>query len=255
MTGMDELLTTRQLQDLLQVDRITIYRMLNDGRLAGFKVGGQWRFSRQEIERWLQEQRATLEIHENPPPTNEQLVPSAQILPLHCIQAMQSVYAEALDVAAVTVDLDGTPLTGVSNSSEFCDLILSTAEGRRRCAQAWLAVNDGEFHTCHAGLACINAPIVVGEPVGGHCGQLPILQPTNGGDESWQPNLHAWPPTWAWPKANWRQQRRACGACRRIRCGGSPRLLQQVADTFSEIGQERLQLLSRLQHIAEMSQI
>lgn len=47
---MDDLLTTRQLQDLLRVDRITIYRMLNDGRLRGFKVGGQWRFSPREVE-------------------------------------------------------------------------------------------------------------------------------------------------------------------------------------------------------------
>jgi hypothetical protein len=33
------------------------------------------------------------------------------------------------------------------------------------------------------------------------------------------------------------------------------RLIVRVADTFSEIGQERLALLSRLQHIAEMSRI
>ena len=60
MDGIDALLTTRQLQDLLQVDRITIYRMLSDGRLQGFKVGGQWRFSRHAIERWLQEQQSSL---------------------------------------------------------------------------------------------------------------------------------------------------------------------------------------------------
>ena len=47
---MDELITTKQVQDLLQVDRITIYRMLKDGRLKGVKVGKQWRFQTQEIE-------------------------------------------------------------------------------------------------------------------------------------------------------------------------------------------------------------
>ena len=41
---MDELLTTRQVQSILQVDRTTIYRMLKDGRLRGVKVGQQWRF-------------------------------------------------------------------------------------------------------------------------------------------------------------------------------------------------------------------
>jgi excisionase family DNA binding protein len=53
---LEELLTTRQLQDLLQVDRVTIYRMLADGRLRGFKVGGQWRLPRRQIEAWLQAQ-------------------------------------------------------------------------------------------------------------------------------------------------------------------------------------------------------
>ena len=51
---MDDLLTTRQLTDLLQLDRTTIYRMLNDGRLPAVRVGGQWRFSRQAIEALMQ---------------------------------------------------------------------------------------------------------------------------------------------------------------------------------------------------------
>jgi hypothetical protein len=33
------------------------------------------------------------------------------------------------------------------------------------------------------------------------------------------------------------------------------RLLRRVADTFAEIGQERLSLISRLQNIAEISKI
>ena len=61
MNDRDTLLTARQLQELLQVDRITIYRMLSDGRLEGFKVGGQWRFSRQAIQGWLKEQQANPE--------------------------------------------------------------------------------------------------------------------------------------------------------------------------------------------------
>ncbi|MGD8518216.1 MAG: helix-turn-helix domain-containing protein, partial [Anaerolineae bacterium] len=61
MNTTDALLTTRQLQELLQVDRITIYRMLDDGRLEGFKVGGQWRFSRQAIDQWLEERRGNAE--------------------------------------------------------------------------------------------------------------------------------------------------------------------------------------------------
>ena len=114
--SVDDLLTTRQLQELLQVDRITIYRMLNDGRLHGFKVGGQWRFSRREIEAWLQGQQSSQDSGSAPQALLSDLGPSAETLPLSCVQAIQSVCAEALDVAAVTTGLDGVPLTSVSNS-------------------------------------------------------------------------------------------------------------------------------------------
>ena len=44
------LLTAKQVQELLHVDRTTIYRMLKDGRLTGIKVGQHWRFSEQEVD-------------------------------------------------------------------------------------------------------------------------------------------------------------------------------------------------------------
>ena len=53
---MAELLTTKQLEDLLKIDRITVYRMLNDGRLKGVKIGNQWRFPQNEIDRLLGEE-------------------------------------------------------------------------------------------------------------------------------------------------------------------------------------------------------
>ena len=131
---MDDLLTTRQLQDLLRVDRITIYRMLNDGRLRGFKVGGQWRFSRREVEVWLQQMQAGLGRMSTPSPAAGSPAPSSHVLPMTCVQAIQAVCAEALEIAVVTAGLDGTPLASVSNSCGFCSLILSTEPGRLRCA-------------------------------------------------------------------------------------------------------------------------
>ena len=38
---MSGLLTTQQLQELIRVDRSTIYRMAEDGRLPAVKVGRQ----------------------------------------------------------------------------------------------------------------------------------------------------------------------------------------------------------------------
>ena len=50
---MDDLLSTRQVLNILKVDRITIYRMLQDGRLQGVKIGQQWRFTRSAVERLI----------------------------------------------------------------------------------------------------------------------------------------------------------------------------------------------------------
>ncbi|MFU8840814.1 MAG: helix-turn-helix domain-containing protein [Nitriliruptoraceae bacterium] len=46
-------LTTQQVQDLLDVDASTIYRMAGDGRLPAVRIGRQWRFPAAEIEAML----------------------------------------------------------------------------------------------------------------------------------------------------------------------------------------------------------
>ena len=51
--SMTELLTIKQLHEILKVDRVTLYRMLDDGRLRGIKIGNQWRFPQSELDRLL----------------------------------------------------------------------------------------------------------------------------------------------------------------------------------------------------------
>jgi excisionase family DNA binding protein len=252
----DDLLTTRQLQDLLQVDRITIYRMLSDGRLHGFKVGGQWRFSRQEIEAWLQEQQSGPIGFNTLPQHDDATGPISQALPLSCVQAIQDVCAEALDIAAVTTDLDGGSLSIVSNSCEYCRLILTSDEGQRRCAAAWRRVDDSQVHHCHAGLLCVSAPVVMGGrrvaiTVG--CQFATVLD--DGAPHLWHTRVPLVAADLSLAEGDLRA---AAGSVRVIpeaHLQRISRLIVRVADTFSEIGQERLALLNRLQHIAEMSRL
>ena len=56
----DKLLTTRELEELLQLDRVTIYRMVKDGEIPALRVGGQWRFSSEAIDAWLKAQRGEI---------------------------------------------------------------------------------------------------------------------------------------------------------------------------------------------------
>jgi excisionase family DNA binding protein len=253
--SVDDLLTTRQLQDLLQIDRITIYRMLNDGRLSGFKVGGQWRFSQREIETWLHEQRADLEVEKGPSPVID-AEPSAEVLSLSCVQAIQDVCAEALDIGAVTINLDGTPFTDISNSCEFCNLILSSEEGQRRCVAAWRSTGNGSIQSCHAGLLCVSAPIEVGGQkvaITGGCqfaAQVPEEE-----RQAWRANISTLAADLGLSEGDLRAAADSVRLVPEGHLGRVARLLGRVVDTFSEIGRERLKLLSRLQHIAEVSKI
>ena len=253
---MDELLTTKQLQYLLQVDRLTIYRMLNAGQLKGFKVGGQWRFSRQEIEDWLQAQRSNLEVADDrlDSPVETVSDSTAHVLPLSCIQAMQSIFAEAIDIAAITIGPDGALLTEISNSCAFCQLILASDEGRWRCVAAWQQVDAEGFHTCHAGLLVASKRITVASQCVATtaCCQFTAESPA-GGEKTWQPNLSKLGTTLSVPESELRD---AAGSVRFLpenQLRRVSRLLHQVAATFSEIGQERLRLTSRLQRISEIS--
>jgi excisionase family DNA binding protein len=258
MAEIDTLLTTRQLQALLQVDRITIYRMLNDGRLQGFKVGGQWRFSRQAIQRWLQEQQATLGIFQGPARAADEQ-PSPEALPLSCIQAIQDIFAEAMGVGTVTTAVDGRPLTPVANSCVFCNLILDTTVGRQRCIASWRAAASERgglpgLVTCHAGLRYVWGRIEVqGQLVAAtHAGQFLESPPDR---ESWSVTIEGLSSATG---ADGEQLQQALASVRVLdeeRRHQVPQLLYRVARTFSEIGQERLSLLGRLRRIAEISSV
>jgi excisionase family DNA binding protein len=51
-----KLLTVDELSEYLHVHRTTIYRLLKEGKLPGFRVGSDWRFNLEEIERWQRDQ-------------------------------------------------------------------------------------------------------------------------------------------------------------------------------------------------------
>jgi excisionase family DNA binding protein len=48
-----EIMTAEELAQLLRVNRTTIYRLLKTGDIPAFRVGKEWRFKREEVERWI----------------------------------------------------------------------------------------------------------------------------------------------------------------------------------------------------------
>ncbi|HJU10097.1 MAG TPA: helix-turn-helix domain-containing protein, partial [Candidatus Binataceae bacterium] len=54
----EEIFTIKELSEHLRVHPTTIYRLLRQGRLPGFRVGSNWRFNRSAIEAWEKLQSA-----------------------------------------------------------------------------------------------------------------------------------------------------------------------------------------------------
>ena len=54
MTSQDDILTIPDVASLLKVADKTVYSLVQRGDLPGFKVGGQWRFSRTAIDSWIE---------------------------------------------------------------------------------------------------------------------------------------------------------------------------------------------------------
>jgi len=59
------LLTVGEIADYLRVDRSTIYRLLKRKELPAFRVGRDWRFTMEGIDRWRAQREVRTLRHRN----------------------------------------------------------------------------------------------------------------------------------------------------------------------------------------------
>ena len=55
----EEVLKLKDVAALLKVGEKTVYSMAQAAELPAFKVRGQWRFSRKDIDAWIEQQKRT----------------------------------------------------------------------------------------------------------------------------------------------------------------------------------------------------
>jgi excisionase family DNA binding protein len=48
-----EILTLGEVALYLKAGKRTVYRLVQQGEIPGFKLGGTWRFRRAELDRWI----------------------------------------------------------------------------------------------------------------------------------------------------------------------------------------------------------
>jgi ligand-binding sensor protein len=138
-----------------------------------------------------------------------------------------------------------------------CNLILSTEKGRARCEASWRKLANQknvrpDLEKCHAGLTYARGRIVVQNQF---IAMFFVGQFATGDAKALQTRSHV------------RELAQACGvnekkltdAASEIRVLEKNRaerllnLLELVSDTYSHIGQERLDLLTRLKKVAEIA--
>lgn len=56
----DPILTLPEVAVLLKVAEKTVYTMARSAQIPAFKVRGQWRFKHDDIDRWIEEQKASV---------------------------------------------------------------------------------------------------------------------------------------------------------------------------------------------------
>jgi excisionase family DNA binding protein len=49
------MMTVREVADLLQISPLTVYRLAKTKGLPAFRVGKNWRFSSEAVEKWMKE--------------------------------------------------------------------------------------------------------------------------------------------------------------------------------------------------------
>lgn len=178
---MANLLTTRQVQDLLKIDRTTIYRMVESGQLPAVRVGKQWRFTRTDLDQLLKGAKTPLEVTRSAPSTQPVLAadkqgnseqPLGELLPLAAAQMIQDVVADALGVTMVITDMTGHPVTQVSNPCGLYETLLADAAAVTHCIHEWQRLAgavtlEPKFSPNDLGLLCARGLIRTGNQLKG----------------------------------------------------------------------------------------
>ena len=53
----EKLLSIKQVQEILGLSERTIFRLIKNGEIQGFKIGREWRFTEADINAYIEKQR------------------------------------------------------------------------------------------------------------------------------------------------------------------------------------------------------
>jgi excisionase family DNA binding protein len=111
--GGAELMSAEDVESLLGIDKSTVYRMAQDGRLPAIKVGRQWRFPAGPIRGLLE--GAGIELSPSAPGPRSPSSGTLSAADAPRVQPLIDLAAELLGVMILVTDMDGNPASEVAN--------------------------------------------------------------------------------------------------------------------------------------------
>ncbi len=137
-------MSAEDVESLLGVDKSTVYRMAQDGRLPAIKVGRQWRFPPEPIRALLNGAGVSLPDAPGGPRRSD---PSS-LTPRDAdrLQPTLDLVAELLGVMMVITDMEGEPVTDVANPCSWFAMRQDDPEVLEACVNDWKAfANEQAF--------------------------------------------------------------------------------------------------------------
>ena len=166
---MTAMLTTKDVQALINVDRSTIYRMAEAGQLPAVKIGRQWRFPADEIERWLSGGTT-------PPPAPTPAEPLygelRDMLIPGVAQPLAELVASIFGVMVLVTDMAGNPVIEPANECGLFRFVHTTPKTHPLCAETWRELGSDpdripRFRATPLGFECARGFIRIGPEVRG----------------------------------------------------------------------------------------
>ena len=190
-----ELLTTREVEQLIQLNRVTIYRLIREENFPAVKLGGQWRFPRQQVEAWLEAHgiESKQPAASSPTETSKQTTTAADITAttgtsdlkqlFNTIEAIAllDAFSRSTNLSISVVDVNGQMLVECPTCRHpFCQYVHNA--GQHVCLAAYRDVTQQceedsgtPMLRCASGLKYLQAPVTLQNEVVAHVLMGPIV--------------------------------------------------------------------------------
>ena len=135
---MTNFLTSQEMQDLISVDRSTVYRMAEDGRLPAVKVGRQWRFPADRVAAQFGLSEPTVAATATgSTPSVAGPADLTRLLQPEVAQSVADLMGELFGVMVVITDMEGGPITAVANPCGYYAAIADQPGAVEACLSQW----------------------------------------------------------------------------------------------------------------------